>query len=310
MRRGFTLIEMLVVIGIIAVLVALLVPAAAIAVSSARNTTMSIEIAELGKAIERYKQEKGDYPPSMGEIDVNDLDGDNNFNESMYQANLVYLSICEKHLQTCYPKMTNQEKQFFYTNIAPNLSGDEALVFWLSLTQTDERNPFTSAAKNFKRYYPFAEDRLEDFDGDTFPSYKPRYAKLTPFVYIDARHYLSHQYAATAIGETVQPYGDYAKYQSLQNQPVPSPLTLAIVNQRKQSQYMNPTTFQIISAGQDGDFGQPWDQFTANGLAREDFSVTPNQGMKMFPAGTIYTSDDKDNLASFSAGKRLLDHLP
>src|SRR5688500_1289496 len=82
-RRAFTLIEMLVVIGIVVLLVALLVPAGAIAISTARDASMSLEISQLAQAIETYKKEKGDYPPSFGEIDSADLDGDGDRLESL-----------------------------------------------------------------------------------------------------------------------------------------------------------------------------------------------------------------------------------
>src|SRR5688500_15098992 len=102
-RSAFTLVEMLVVIGIVVVLVALLVPAGAIAIATARNATMSLEISQLAMAIETYKKEKGDYPPSMGELDLNDVDNDGNIMESLYLV-APYTSVCERHLRKCYPK--------------------------------------------------------------------------------------------------------------------------------------------------------------------------------------------------------------
>jgi len=289
-RNGFTLIEMLVVIGIIVVLAALIIPAAANAVSSARNATMGIEIGELQKAIERYKQEKGDYPPSMGEIDAAGI--------SLYLPATRFTTVCERHLRKCYPKMTNSEKQFFYDEIAPRLRGDEALVFWLGMTQADERNPFTSRAANYKSYFPFAQERLTDFDGDvftgngpdgqpltmTFPSFKPRYAKETPYVYIDSRTYAMHRQKQYAIGGEVQAYF---------NENASSTAT--------QQHYVNPTTFQIICAGQDGEFGEAFDQFDNNNVVLQP---------KRFKAGINYTGEDKDNLTNFGDGKRLVDHMP
>jgi len=296
-RHGFTLVEMLVVIGIIVVLVGLLIPAAAIAVSSARNTTMAIEIAELEKAIEKYKQEKGDYPPSMGELDP--MTGN-----SLYLSN-PFNSICERHLRKCYPKMTLDEKRNFYAQVAPRLSQSEALFFWLTQTQNDERNPFFGQAKNFKAYYPFAQERIIETeyltwtDTNVTPNvpyefktfvYKPRYARETPFIYLDSRSYQLHAMIARAAPYTPPPFLESGEVQAyFDDGAVPT--------------VMNPKTFQIICAGQDGEFGAPRDMLDNNGnlIAAE---------VKRFKSGINYTGEDKDNLTNFSGGKRLSDSMP
>ncbi len=330
-RPAFTLVEMLVVIGIIVVLVALLVPAAAIAVSRVRNFNMTAEISQFATAIEAYKKDKGDYPPCLSEID--------NSGNSLYLPATRYNTIVERHLRKCYPKMTNGEKDFFYDNIAldPNgnnrLTGDEALVFWLTMAQNDERNPFTSRAgapaqtsgpiteptrPGGKKYYDFKDDRLIDFDGDyitwqdadgayrrlDFYSYKPNYAKETAYIYLDSRTYLVHQLQSTALGGNVQAYGDFNRANEIlaKNQSNPPPAgNQAEINQRKQYQYMNQTTFQIICAGQDGEFGRAFNQFD---------NISNATGLKTFTSGTNYTDEDKDNLTNFSEGRRLEDHIP
>ena len=278
-KSGFTLVEMLVVIGIIVVLVALLVPMAAKAVSTTRNFNMAAEVSQLATAIERYKNEKGDYPPGVQERDVRDLDMDGDRDELIYIDNR-YASVVERHLRKCYPKIDRSqggEVDNFYANILPNLSPDESLVFWLSLTQNDERRPFTSQSKNYKQYYNFKQERLIDFDSDGFPSYKPNYAGETPFVYFDSRTYLSHGKAQFSVGGA-QPYCD------------------------DNAKHMNPTTFQIVSAGQDREFGEAADQF--------DLVTGSAMLPKRFKSGVNYTDEDKDNLVSFAEGRKLADHIP
>ena len=63
-RRGFTLIELLVVIIVVAILVALLLPAINGAVRTARNAAVQAEINLLAQALESFKANYGDYPPS------------------------------------------------------------------------------------------------------------------------------------------------------------------------------------------------------------------------------------------------------
>jgi prepilin-type N-terminal cleavage/methylation domain-containing protein len=326
-RGGFTLIEMLVVIGIIVVLVGLLIPAAAIAVSRSRDTVMCVEIAELEKAIQQYKDKNGDYPPSMGEVDLFDADGDGDTTESLYLA-APYTSVVETHLRTCYPKINQAEKIIFYRDLAPNMSQSEALWFWLSQTQNDERQPFFGTSGNYKKYYPFAEDRIVptksvpiNIGGSTVPFklnyYKPRYAKETAFVYLDSRTYIVHSVAdraapfvppSSSFAEAgpVQPYGDFAKMQEVSA--LPAPTNTAEILRRMAYQYMNPKTFQIIVAGQDGEFGPPSNQFDNNGYAIQQYD--PPAGLKPFKEGTTYIGDDKDNLTNFGGGKRLVDSMP
>jgi general secretion pathway protein G len=62
--RGFTLVELLVVILILAVLVGLLLPAIQGALRTARKAAVSAEINQLASALAAFKSKYGDYPPS------------------------------------------------------------------------------------------------------------------------------------------------------------------------------------------------------------------------------------------------------
>ena len=64
LARGFTLVEMLVVIVIIGILAALITAAAATALSSAKQTRIKVEVDQLAAAMEAFKQKYGAYPPA------------------------------------------------------------------------------------------------------------------------------------------------------------------------------------------------------------------------------------------------------
>ena len=272
-RRAFSLVEILVALAIVGILVSLAIPAAATLRSRANDAVIAREIADLSHALEKYKAELGDYPPSMGED---------------YSPAGRNLTICEQHLRKCYPKASRRAKDYFYDHIAPELDQDEAIVFWLSLTIRDEHDPFPVAVINGspvpkpwvsggsiggrqRVFYEFRADRLWDTpnDPDDFPGYAAPYCKGKSFVHIDARYYRLHLTPPTAAISEVQPYF------GAEGKPI------------------SPTTYQIITAGQDGEYGPLWD-------AAADPSL-----LKIFPTGENFGEEDGDNVTSFSSGKRL-----
>lgn len=79
-RRGFTLIEMLIVIAIIAILAALIFPSFSAAREDARQKSCSSNLREIGLAVQMYRVEEREYPMSLGallppSVKLNNVDG-------------------------------------------------------------------------------------------------------------------------------------------------------------------------------------------------------------------------------------------
>jgi prepilin-type processing-associated H-X9-DG protein len=66
-RRAFTLVELLVIIGIIAVLISILLPALAAVRRHANATKCMTNLRTLGQAMSLYTQQTGFYPPALAE---------------------------------------------------------------------------------------------------------------------------------------------------------------------------------------------------------------------------------------------------
>ena len=310
MRRGFTLVEMLVVITIIGVLVAILVPTVARAILSAKNTAMSMEMNQLASALEAYKLERKDYPPDFSN-----------------QAAVI------SHLRRAFPRsrfnvttwMSSTKPFNPSAGDPPNprtLDAAEALVFWLSLTKDNARNPITGTG-DLKVFYEFKSTQLTDLDNDGWPEYVPKEATNAPFVYFDGRlHKTVSSTPAYAYAWSVYPspysptnasptslvkmaanippagtspgVGVVRPYRSANGIPAGETKTWP-KNATNNTLWVNQGTFQIICAGMDSHFG--YDNTSA---------------FKTFPAPNYYSLasglkrvEDEDNIPSFSEGQTI-----
>jgi prepilin-type N-terminal cleavage/methylation domain-containing protein len=215
---GFTLVELLVVIGIIAVLAALVTPAVMRAQASARNAAIKAEIDMLHMAIMNYKNEYGSFPPAL-------------------DTALTTATPAGKHLARLFPRCTTISAQL--SGALPAglvITGTNALAFWLRGFTDDPTSPLLPIGSR-KKLYDFDMARIDQTSGKYYPSGKPS----SPFLYINSAIYPAAPYAGgnsnspgafrlTAAGDA-NPFGN-ASYD-----------------------WANADTFQILCAGRDEMFG-------------------------------------------------------
>ena len=116
-RRAFTLVEMLVVIGIIAVLAALLLPAINMAREAARRGQCSNNLKNLNLAIQQFDQAKGCYPASRTFWNDAKYKRSANYPQSWSTGGAVYYTLTWVHELLPYI-----EKQDLRTQIEGNLA--------------------------------------------------------------------------------------------------------------------------------------------------------------------------------------------
>lgn len=296
-RSGFTLIELMVVILIIAILASLLLVAVWGATAKAHDARTLIEIDQLAQALEAYKSKYGEYPP-IG------MNGMSTAAEPRIRAHLA-----KAFPRYVYDPMETDPTQPDYNPVPTlaTLTPDQALVFWLGgMPITDGvagglegfsanvADPFRSTSlgtwrptpmmnpqptQRTKAFFEFDTRRLRpplNSANANFWVYVP-HAKSTPYVYFPADQYAFNNapYQFTLPGpQLVVPYK-----------------ATASTNYAQPTTWVNAKTYQIIAAGSDDVFGQP--------------------GMtdRVYPSGQGYSQEDEDNLTNYS-GKRLSQAKP
>lgn len=280
-NRGFTLVEVLMVIAIIGILVGLIVPAVNLALTSVKKSALVVEVQTLSNAVEQYKTKFGAYPPDgSSRIDF------------------------ERHFRKVYPTIASTEFSILYgvsnasNGLAPAVTvmdPAEALVFCLGGFSDDPVHPFTGAGGpltvvpgvspvqwqyNVDRnepFFDFKQERLSlevDATGsqtfsvdegllfgapannDLMPVYSSGGGRLAPYVMFCGRTY---SYTISGVGHFFNFYnpsnvpGVARPYKS--DDVNTAVARSSIPNSDAYYRYAGDKSFQVICAGLDDDFG-------------------------------------------------------
>jgi prepilin-type N-terminal cleavage/methylation domain-containing protein len=328
-HRGFTLVEMLVVITIIGILASLGTVAVFKALEAAKRARIKVEITNLSNAIESYRLKFGDYPPSY-------VNGSDTFSQALVA----------RHLSKAFPRCN------VATEIAAlpanSLTPAEALVFWLTSISKDPTRPLSAPTTDRQVLYDFDKTRLvvrksrgdptkpggwyvsgsgasAVLQGYNLQVYLDQSGKNTPFAYFEARGYLGHAVQvpnsplmlddnpSQSQPQNWYPYllepWDINKSNSLDagtNGPPQQDVqtdSSGWLPASYQKICANPKSFQIISAGLDGSFGGPGIPVQAKYNGK---NVTLYY--KSFPTGGVIggydpAGGDDDNITNFSEGQ-------
>jgi general secretion pathway protein G len=260
-RAGFTLIELMVVIVIIALLMGLLLGAVMKVRGRATDAANAIEIGQLATAIEAFKRKYNvDYIPSQIKLDEQCTYGG---------ASPTALDTFSKlYLRKLWPRINLTPVSSGGTGIDWNgnssidatavvLEGHQCLVFFLGGIPVasggnlgcigfadDPTNPANlTAATRQPAFYEFKSARLRSGTGGFF-SYADAYSTGSPFLYF------SHYQAGNDYNTASTPKTGFTN--------VPDcGVSFPGVSPYKDltGRYIEPNLYQIISAGRDGAFG-------------------------------------------------------
>jgi len=338
--RGFTLVELLVVITIIAILVGLTSVAVVRAIATARQTGMKTEIDQLDLAMKAYKERYGSFPPSNL--------GFNDPNLNMMQRN-VLLGVIRQHVAQAFPRYDLNHLQNDLANTGLDLENfrpDQALYFWLRGFNSDPQHPFVNvqnqplnngtpgAAVKLVSLFEFDPTRLMSVDGTGaeqpvtahMASYFPKGGTpgidSAPFVYWDSRSYSEQGNPVVATPDASKP-GYYFNGSDM-SKGSPGHSQTASGNSPPNVLFRQAGTLvpYLLDTNRNGmlDPGDSWAnpesfQILCSGGDRKFgvATVTMANEQRLYPAGLNYdvsTLADDDNVTNFSQSSRIGDEKP
>jgi prepilin-type N-terminal cleavage/methylation domain-containing protein len=249
---GFTLVEMLVVLVIIAILVGLISAVAYRGIARAKVARIGMEISQLSMALEKYKQQMGEYPPDFSDLSASG------------QALVL------RHIARAFPRFTVSTWANLRTEILNTtnpqvdiniitLNPSTALRFWLGGMPDAQGRPIG-----------FSKDPAHPFDNTTSSRIGPFFEFDPGRLPLQPTSELGKYYAKGVIPGTGQPY-IYLRAELGQPEPKREYFYYTGTGytfkqgaasgakpywDQRNMGWVNPDSFQILCCGLDGKFGK------------------------------------------------------
>ncbi|MEL7497572.1 MAG: type II secretion system protein [Planctomycetota bacterium] len=238
---GFTLVELLIAISVIAILVGILVPSVFAVMNRARETSITTETNQIAQAIERFKTDHGFYPPTIGPA------GGGYAVESSADMLRFLNRLSRNHAEGNGAAGTRLA--IWWAEVGSNLDERSSLVFWLSGVFKNKQFPLTGASANDTAAEMPAPYNVNQFIGggdfptgldlerDEYYGFKIQQRFPTSSTLNIAGY--NQAYGPSDSGDLSYRYLDHRSY------PVGAYAATATT-------YINPKSFQLVSPGMDG----------------------------------------------------------
>ena len=171
--RGFTLVELLVVITIIGVLAGISATALLKAWNTAKQSRTAAEVTNLASAMEEFRRQYGDYPPSY--LDHTDSTAFALMKRFLAKAfprcnpdvEVWYIPWCDS-ANSFYPYNNSGTVQLwspggFTPSNAKPMTPSQALVFWLTSISKDPAHPLSAPTGDRVSFFDFDKARTHSY---------------------------------------------------------------------------------------------------------------------------------------------------
>ena len=299
---GFTLVELMIVIVILALLAGMIILGTRVAIKASKESAIRLQIEQLSMALDKYKNEIGEYPPDFTDPIAVMRHVKKRWPRSPYGTSYAdWLTFCEQ-VRTVTKGNWDLSR---YGGNGPTY----ALVFWLGglPDETGKPSGFFLSPTDPLGIEPTTVDQREeprfDFAPDTIvtkayaPAFVPKKGDM-PIVYFLANGDDENAYCYQFIdedGENVVQTNIYYPKIAFLYEYSPTEVRIAVpyaktIDDQDKTVWYEPNRFQLIHPGQDG-------IFTGWNPDREIIRVVDiKQGM---------TDEDDDNIVNFAEGATL-----